>query len=742
MLNELVIVERGAREARLNTVPRHPDVKNARRMPTLLVQLDDKGQVVFIRPIPHQVTPWTLRDGQHNSFPFIQPKRPLWYIKQNPENDRKRASALERKNPDRRRELLDLADTATFDAKAFDGWPGTGLLSRLRERRQQLMKLDGTESDVVLATFDHFIAACEPYKGSGLQRLLHQVAEKVVEELKRSSQDELWEIAVSLLIGSFDTKKQEWKCSGALLFEASGKSLSIINPKLISSVSGALMGHNPDLGDIDNQRIGICALTGMEGQLLRGNSPQPNLPALGQTYLFAKNKDIPANDRYGLFSVDAMPVGQETIIRLAAAFEALTSGERENITWRKIPGEAPKQSDLLLAFVEAIPDPSVVGLLAEEDFSEEAAEAPEASSSTHDTVAAFEKRTDRMIELVKARVGSDVTKTPVRLAVFRKVDPANRKVVYANTFSVADLYQAARVWVEGERNVPPWLLLPILKKGERKPLMISPPHVAPLGLIAFSKQLFIRGGTERQEVPGLPAAEALGLFLDRIKTVGLRANRVLRIVLMRRAELVSGVAHFQHMPRCWRRRTEVMKEFDRNEALRTITYTGVLLYKFGRKKEVYMNDTAFKLGQLLAAADVVHAGYCADVRGGDVPPSLLGNQVFAMAQTAPTKALATLCRRWKPYDGWAKKAARKPNRVESLIASNNKDDQQRGWDIKKALRYAREVGPIASELAASLGGCRVDDVFRAELLLGYISALPKAQKQNNDVQDQNQGQED
>ena len=155
-----------------------------------------------------------------------------------------------------------------------------------------------------------------------------------------------------------------------------------------------------------------------------------------------------------------------------------------------------------------------------------------------------------------------------------------------------------------------------------------------------------------------------------------------------------------------------------------------------------MNDTAFKLGQLLAAADVVHAGYCADVRGGDVPPSLLGNQVFAMAQTAPTKALATLCRRWKPYDGWAKKAARKPNRVESLIASNNKDDQQRGWDIKKALRYAREVGPIASELAASLGGCRVDDVFRAELLLGYISALPKAQKQNNDVQDQNQGQED
>ena len=45
-----------------------------------------------------------------------------------------------------------------------------------------------------------------------------------------------------------------------------------------------------------------------------------------------------------------------------------------------------------------------------------------------------------------------------------------------------------------------------------------------------------------------------------------------------------------------------------------------------------MQGTAFKLGQLLAAADIVHAGYCADVRGGAVPPALLGNQVFAMAQ--------------------------------------------------------------------------------------------------------------
>lgn len=145
-----------------------------------------------------------------------------------------------------------------------------------------------------------------------------------------------------------------------------------------------------------------------------------------------------------------------------------------------------------------------------------------------------------------------------------------------------------------------------------------------------------------------------------------------------------------------------------------------------------MNETAFKLGQLLAAADVVHAGYCADVRGGDVPPSLLGNQVFAMAQSAPSKALATLCRRWKPYDGWAKKAARDYNEVSALIANSAKDEHQRGWDIRKALRYAREMGPLAAELAPSLETCRVDDIFLAELLLGYLAGLPKAQRDDGD----------
>src|SRR5262249_38425433 len=153
---------------------------------------------------------------------------------------------------------------------------------------------------------------------------------------------------------------------------------------------------------------------------------------LGQTFLFARNKDTPANGRHGRFSADTMPVSQETAIRLAAAVRALTADEREGITWRAIPGEAQKQSDLLLAFVDAAVDAQMAAPLADEDLEEDSsAEVPEATSDSAASVAGFEKRTERVIEAVRAKVNVDFTTTPVRLAVLRKVVLANRKVIYS-----------------------------------------------------------------------------------------------------------------------------------------------------------------------------------------------------------------------------------------------------------------------------------------------------------------------
>lgn len=714
MLNELLIVERGARQAGVEMASRHPDVKDARRVPTLLVPLRDDGQVAPVRPVASAVKPWTLRDGQHNSFPFVQPKQALWAVS---EDDERRARALDKRNGDRREAILGLARDAASGIVTPKSWPGDGLLKRLHERRLELGSLEGTDAAVVLASIDRFLLACEPTEGGDPRRLLQAIAAQLVENLQETAGIEWIEIACALLLEG----------GGAFLFDATmSDDSSTLQPKMIGLVSAALKGQRRDAANVGGPR---CGLTGEAGSLLTTPFPQPNLPLLGQTFLFARNKDTPSSGRYGRFAADTMPVGEETADRLSAAIVSLTSPERKGVTWCSIPGEARQQTDLLLAFVDTDLNAPVAAMLAGNADDEDLSEEMPAGTSEHSSIAGFEKRTQRVIDAVRAKLDGDFSRIPVlRLAVLRKVDPANRKVVHSDTRPVGALHEAAQDWAIGERNVPPWLALRVFFKGEREPRPMSPPHVAPLGMIAFSKQLFIRGGTERQEVVGLPAAEVLGLFLDPVGTRGdmpwRRIERALHLVLARRAVLVIGTAHATH------RSFDLDKEFDRREVLRTVTILGVLLHKLGgTTRGGYMSDTAFKLGQLLAAADLVHAGYCADVRGGDVPPSLLGNQVFAMAQTAPTKALEVLCRRWKHYDGWVKKAAREHGKSDALVRSEKRVDQQRGWEIRKAVRHARDMRPLADELREALTDCELNDVFRAKLLLGYIAGLPKTRKE-------------
>lgn len=135
-----------------------------------------------------------------------------------------------------------------------------------------------------------------------------------------------------------------------------------------------------------------------------------------------------------------------------------------------------------------------------------------------------------------------------------------------------------------------------------------------------------------------------------------------------------------------------------------------------------MDDTGFKLGQLLAAADAVHMGYCADVRGGDIPPTLIGNSVFALAGRDPVRALDVLQTRWKPYGAWARRADQARERAAKAKSENLT------WTIRRGLSQARLAGQLCEELRPLLARMREenrapDEAFRAELLLGYVAGL-------------------
>jgi hypothetical protein len=84
MLNELLIVERGARQAGIEMAQRHSDVKDVGRKPTLRVRLDANGRVADVDPAPANLRLWTFGKGNKQRFPFLQPNSPLMYLNAEP----------------------------------------------------------------------------------------------------------------------------------------------------------------------------------------------------------------------------------------------------------------------------------------------------------------------------------------------------------------------------------------------------------------------------------------------------------------------------------------------------------------------------------------------------------------------------------------------------------------------------------------------------------------------------------
>lgn len=698
LLNEMHNIGIALADAGVGVAVRNPDLKEVPARATLRVHLDTDGVVKQVHALPADQAShlWTLRDGQQNSFPFHQLKNPLLRIDTTDERfERLRNRRLD--SSERWPLLLALAGNAEFNEEAFSTWPGEGYIQRLRERRSQLAELTETDAAAVPAVFERFVrSADDPIA------LLRRIADALVE----SSRQERFSDGDLPLIASLLTD-----AGGALFFDVTRREFPYLagDARSIHEVSRAL-NNSTSQGS-----TGVCGVTGAIDVLVADKFPQPNLPILGQTYLFARNKDAPANARYGRSGTDSVQVGASTATALQAAIKSITREEWKDRTWRGIAGERPKQTDLFIAYVTGADDVRLAALL-----SEDASDA--APGAGEDFASLAERLTGALEGHVKARRDTELS-----LLVLRKVDPANRKVVLLECLSVDGLLAAARRWSTGCRNVP--LSIRLLVPAERgEPARWRPVRdIAPFRLPRLTRQQFIRGGKQRQEIVGVTYDDAMRLFIAAEADPAF-AGAILRRVLRGRGVLLEGVGHAQV------RGFDDLKEFDRQETLDTITLLGLLLHKLGREKEEYMEDAAYKLGQLLASADVLHAAYNASERGGAaLPPRLIGNAALSMAQTQPERAIAVLSGRWPVYSGWAQRKANQwkfPERFHGKrraeIEKKDLAEYDRAQAIVRGLAVSRRLSPLASELRDALrSNPEVDDRFRAELLLGYMAGLPR-----------------
>jgi hypothetical protein len=228
--------------------------------------------------------------------------------------------------------------------------------------------------------------------------------------------------------------------------------------------------------------------------------------------------------------------------------------------------------------------------------------------------------------------------------------------------------------------------------------------------------------------PGL--GEVLHLMLRTEGRWEPAARRMLDMLVQRLTPLLIGVFGAQHAygPRKAQNKPEPLFDYPRSSreaALRTIAVAAILLDALGEQKERYMNNAPFQVGQMLALADTLHKDYCTVVRKGQLPNSLIGTALMRRGLDNPAAAIADLGERMMEYVRWAK----------TVDTPQGDDNEQQRIAVNEARKKLRQYQPLAAALAAADLPTEVDDVQKAQILLGFLASPPEDDSQQNGKDD-------
>jgi hypothetical protein len=432
--------------------------------------------------------------------------------------------------------------------------------------------------------------------------------------------------------------------------------------------------------------------------------PDPKVALLGNVRLFSNNtSEAACFFRYGLGGSETFKLSKAAAQRMAGALLQLASDDRLNKTCRPIPSNREGKQDLLFAYLEDEPDAldPYVDL-----FGSEAAtyDAPDFAAATRPVLTALDG---------KLAVNPDQL---IRLVAIAALDKANKQISLNRSFTVREVVAAAQAWQAGAANCPP-VTLPFFDKEAKKPVPKSRTIPSPLDVTSVLNKVW-RSSSDGGFSSGfnriVSPSDAFDIFLLSSPLRGSKTQFALQAILRRMADVFVSAAVLKIT---WN--FKAMNEPARWCVLKAVALTGIFLHNLGFRHEQFMKGTIYQMGQLLAVADRLHFHYCKWVRTSaekrllkkvDAPADLVGNAVFNFALDNPVGALARLAERIRPYKGWATTYSGD----EAGIAR---------WLL--GLLAECERGINLEELR-SLG--RLEDIHKAQLLLGYLADLPKAEE--------------
>ncbi|MHC1781283.1 MAG: hypothetical protein AB9891_00745 [Anaerolineaceae bacterium] len=434
-------------------------------------------------------------------------------------------------------------------------------------------------------------------EGSAISTLMHITASINVDSLRSTLEKQIWKKISSdvktylpLLIYKGIEKKKAADDFGSApimldLLNWQEFGYPIANENTTEQVNGWLLGN-----ENDNQ-------TETSDQFDAFGSPYTKPGKIMPTVRLAPGFDVTLRSmfseqvcqhRYGKADDDSFLVSKANRNAMKTALEWIVRPDNENVTWRKIDKDA-----MLFVYPNKVPKilPKFAALFGSME-----------NDSGFDSVAE---------DFITTLDGLETKQKPENIHVFalQQMQPAmskRAKVIFSRNLTPDRLINAAVEWQQGCRNLPPVA-------------QIEPITPFPLDISKTANKVWKRDGTRADHKSGVKLMQyyqGLELLLDRslpqIQCIagGVTANS-LNLILFVLNSLPRG--------------KKPVKESLKEEIGDLLPLLGLLLFKGGITKEVYMQETAYLIGQLLKISDELHALYCEIKRNGEVPPQLAGN---------------------------------------------------------------------------------------------------------------------
>lgn len=724
MLNELADLRRSLAEQGIQTAPWHPSLQPLRKGIAVIVELDVEGSPAHVS---------SLLPVQALDLRNIQP------------DNQKRFPAFNLDCP-----LFQDASLAITELDILEPLLATAALACKKKDivriGRSLYEFPARELAPILMSGS---AATNPVLGS-THALLQALAKSTLDAegfLRAFALAALHSVLVGtlgndlllqILFGKLNKngERDTWQLLIFLdIADAAGFSHRVADPAVAVAWSHAML----TAADPESTAATIlrCSLSGEEGESAGNKMPSPSLPLLGGTYLMAMNADIPAQTRYGRSSTDIFPLAKQTVQELNDSLLHITAPERKGKTWGPVASGTQDKPDLLIVYLEKDTEGELrlaSALGDDEDWEEdgESSDVPNQQvSGTRFTngPSSFESRTKRLIEAIQLKPDLMQDDAFLRVFVISTIDKGRKQVLFDQRYGVSALFRARERWIAGSRNVPPITIFLPQGKGRRARLYSE--HVpTPVAALKSLRQQWIREGTMNQTVPGVDLRRVYSLLLE--ESAGREAMWMLERLLPLSQVLLIGAGR----PYTDQKKTGEVHTLQagaglpveaRRPLLTVIALYGILLHRLGRYKENYMEGRDYLLGQFLQCADELHLLYCEHVRGGSVPPQLIGNAAMPMALENPAKAVEVLGARVPVYFAWlTQKASTKIRLADDGVTKrkfSEMSDTEKG--ALKAKSICRRLGELSAELKGKLDA-PVSLTGRAELLLGYLAREPKA----------------